>query len=140
MDELVKFAYSMRKKVYNEGSVILSQADRFDSVGVVKKGIIKITHKMTKRTNSKVIPKENQRSSMISIPNPVRSIDVAVDIAEISIHDLIGVVEAMTNAKKMRNEVVAQTHAEVFFIPSKIFTSFLKPEKKTATYIEKLGK
>lgn len=132
MDELVKFAYSMRKKIYGKGTVIMNQGDRVDSVAIIKKGVVKIIHKMITQRKSKIMPIEK----ISFIPNPD---DVAIEIAEIGPHDLIGAVEAITNAKKMRNEVIAQTQVEVFFIQSNIFSSFLQQEQKTSTYIDKLG-
>ena len=136
MDELVKFAYSMKKRVYNEGSIVLSQGERVDLVTIVKKGIVRIFHKMIQHKKSKLPFLESRRGS---IPNPLRSVDVVVDIAEIGAHDLIGVVEAMTNSKKMRNEAVAQSQLEVFVIPNKVFMSFLKPKSATSIHLKRLG-
>ena len=77
-------------------------------------------HKMTKRTKPKVIPKENHRCSMISIPHPVQSVDVAVDIDDFDIHVLIGFVEAMTNAKKLHNEVFPKLKLNSFSSQTRI--------------------
>lgn len=140
MDELVKLAYAMRKKLYSKGSVILSQGDRVDSIAIVKKGTVKIIHKMTKQRKTKMLHSEGRKDSLL--PNKItsESVEIAIDIAETGPHDLVGIVEAMTNSKKMRNEALAQNQVEIFFIQNNMFTSFLKQERKTSTHLEKLGK
>ena len=121
--------------------MILRQSDRVDSIAIIKKGTVKIVHKMTKQRTNKLLPLETRRDSVkISNQSSSESVDIVVDIAEIGPHDLIGVVEAMTNAKKMRNEAFAQNQVEIFFIQTNMFTSFLKHERKTTTHLEKLGK
>lgn len=142
MDELVKLAYSMRKKSYNKGSLILKQGDRVDSVALLKKGSAKIVHKMNKQRSNKSLPYNGRKESIISNSSKaaVETIEVSVDIAEVGPSDLLGVVEAMINSKKMRNDAFAQNPTEAFFVQTKMFMSFLKHEKKTLAYLEKLGK
>jgi CRP-like cAMP-binding protein len=130
----------MRKKDYSKGSIILRQGDRVDSIALVKKGAVKIVHKMTKQRTNKLLHLENRRDSVnVSSQTSSEPVEITVDIAEIGPHDLIGVVEAMTNAKKMRNEAYAQSQLEVFYIQTNMFMSFLKHERKTIAHLEKLG-
>ena len=68
------------------------------------------------------------------------STEISVDIAEISSHDLIGIVEAMTTSKKTRNIALAQSHVELFFVQTTSFIALLRQEKKTLKQLEKLGK
>ena len=142
MDELVKLAYSMRKKSYNKGSLILKQGDRVDSVAILKKGSVKIVHKMNKQRANKSLPYNGRKESIISNSSKaaVETVEVSVDIAEVGPSDLLAVVEAMINSKKMRNNVFAQNPTEAFFVQTNMFISFLKHEKKTLAYLEKLGK
>ncbi len=141
MDELVKLAYAMRKKYYNKGCIVSKQGDRVDSIAMVKKGNVKIVHRMVKQRTNKILSPLDTRRDSLSLANQSssESVDIAVDIAELGAHDLIGVVETITNAKKMRNEAFAQNQVEIFFIQTNIFTSFLKHERKTMAHIEKLG-
>ena len=102
MDELVKLAYAMRKKIYSKGSIILRQGDRVDYILILKKGNVKIIHKMSKQKSNKLIHFDVKGDSKInSSTNSSGLHEVIVDIAELGPHDLIGVVEAMTNSKKM---------------------------------------
>jgi CRP-like cAMP-binding protein len=140
MDELFKLAYTMKKKHYAKGSVILNQGDRVDSVAIVKKGSVKISHKMIKQRKKKAQLRGGKRGSIQQLnQNFSESTEISVDIAEISSHDLIGIVEA-TTSKKTRNVALAQSHVELFFVQTTSFIALLQQEKKTLKQLEKLGK
>ncbi len=143
MDELVKLAYSMRKKTYNKGTLILKQGDRVDSVTMLKKGSTKIIHKMNKQRPAKAVSYNGRKESILSTASSkpsIETLEVSIDIAEVGPNDLLAIVEAMTSCKKMRNDVFAQCEVEVFFVQTNMFMSFLNYEKRTLAYLDKLGK
>lgn len=130
MDELVKMAYAMKKKVYCKGGIIFSQGDRSECVAIVKKGKISIVQKMTNH--------ENKKGSTATHLKGKASNDIAVHIAELSAHDMVGIVELCKGFKKMKREVSALTPVEVFLIQSTTFSCFLKQEPKTSDMLAKV--
>ena len=103
----MKMAYAMKKKVYSKGGVIFSQGDRSECVAIIKKGKISIVQKMANHESKKATVTHMKKDS---------SNDIAVHIAELGAHDMVGIVELCKGFKKMKREVSALTLVEVFLI------------------------
>ena len=114
MDQLVKLAYSMKKKCFDKGCIIVEQGERMDQLWIIKQGLVRVSHR--------VIP----ANSIDDIQRGIRSgrkerksnEPVTVDIADLGATDAIGLVESIEESvKKSHREVTALSKTEIFFVP-----------------------
>jgi CRP-like cAMP-binding protein len=142
MDQLVKLAYTMTRKVYPEGSTIRQQGERLDHIILLDKGELLIRQTIATALSSTM---DSDISGSIIIQKSkngkrYKQCPIAVDIAELRHHDLFGVVEYVSKSKKYKRQLLAKTVVEVYFIPIANFDSIMKQEPKTAKMIQELAR
>jgi CRP-like cAMP-binding protein len=142
MDELVKMAYIMKKKQFPKGSVVAKQGERSDVVWLIEKGKLAVTQYIVRNTSKK--DEFNERDDIDHFKEGIsQSIHkmkekLTVDIAELGPHDIFGIVEALTNEKKMRRQAYALSNLEMFYVHMDCFVSFMKQEPKTFILLDKV--
>ena len=114
MDQLVKMAYSMKKKDYPKGSEVVRQGERMEYVWLVKEGMVRISHKVHSSQGRR--PKSGRLQ--VDENNDVSSgQSLTVDVADLGQHDCIGLVESLDEKKKSQREATTLCSSEFFFVP-----------------------
>ena len=114
MDQLVKMAYSMKKKEYPKGSDVVRQGERMEYVWLIKEGMVRISHKVHSSQGRR---SKSGRLQQTDENNDGSGQSLTVDISDLGPHDCIGLVECLDEKKKSQREAITLYSSEFFFVP-----------------------
>lgn len=153
-DQLIKVAYSMKKKTYAEGTVIAREGDHVELVYFIRKGRVKVQSARKGGQNGTNIQKNNIQT-MNYKKRPLRAIggeeitnnndfsrtdtERGIDIAFLGSGEIVGLVEIATKSKKMRRTIIATRCTDMFVVPMFVFHTFLVHQDRTRDFIEKMA-
>lgn len=121
MEDLVKMAYSMKKKTYERGTTIATQGEYFENIILLKSGVLSVRIRITRNG-----PSSNEN-------------EIKVDIAELKENDIFGLVEVIENSKKMKREAWASTSIDAFVIQANTFIGLFRDQQKTFKLIQRVA-
>jgi signal-transduction protein with cAMP-binding, CBS, and nucleotidyltransferase domain len=126
MEDLVKMAYSMKKKTYERGTTIATQGEYFENVILLKSGVLTVRIRITKNGSSTKSSNSNEN-------------EIKVEIAEIKENDIFGLVEVIENSKKMKREAFATTSIDAFVIQANTFIGLFRDQPKTFKLLQRVA-
>lgn len=132
-DQLIKLAYSMKKKTFVEGTTIAREGDRIEFVYMIREGKIRVLKQIKDKQRKRM-----QGGSAYSDYNNLHSADRSIDIAELAGRDIIGLVELAGKSKKMQREFLAIKTTDVFAVPLGLFVASLDQESSTMSIVKKI--
>ncbi|KAL9183122.1 hypothetical protein ACHAXT_004909 [Thalassiosira profunda] len=131
MDQLVKFAYAMKKKTFDRGSTVIEQGERMEHLWIIQSGGVRISHR--------VVPPSSGMDALRGGRKQLRE-PITVEIAHLGPRDMIGLVEsADEGAKKSQREAVALTAVETFFLPLSFVKPFLAEDAATRSLVDRVA-
>jgi CRP-like cAMP-binding protein len=126
MDDLVKTAYSMKKKTYEKGTIIATQGEYFENIVMLKSGVLSVYLRVPRNGSS-------------SKSSHCYEDDIKIDIAELKERDVFGLVEVKEKCKKNMREALAITSVEAFVIQASTFHGLLRYQPKTFKLIDRVA-
>lgn len=126
MDDLVKMAYTMKKKNFAKGAIVVPQGEYIENVILLKNGKLSVYMKIFKSGSSNMGMSSN--------------LEVRVDIAQLNEGDIFGMIEAIeNNCKKTKREATAATDLETFVIPVSSFLGLFRYQENTLKLMKRVA-
>jgi len=126
MEDLVKMAYSMKKKTYERGTTIATQGEYFENVILLKSGVLSVRIRIARNGPSTKSSNCNEN-------------EIKVDIAELKENDIFGLVEVIENSKKMKREAFASTSIDAFVIQANTCIGLFRDQPKTFKLLQRVA-